>query len=125
LGALRPRPDAGAQGEAPAGPQGEAAGLLVLDAGPQGLAAPWPAGAGPQGLLAGCPRFAGAQGLVGPHGLRVACASRIGFPVAATAPGAGAVTAMVAASVDRLPARRADLVRFFGMWACPFSRRGR
>lgn len=115
FGAPRPGAEAGAQGELPAGPHGDSAGLPA--AGAQGLAVPCPEedDAGPHGLAAGCPDCAGPQGLPGPHGLRAACASRIGFSAAATGVGAGAVAIMAAASVDRLPAKSADFMCFVCM----------
>ncbi len=83
---------------------------MRLRLGAQGLSVPDVAG--PQGLGAAVPRpVAGPQGLPGPHGLRIACANWIGFSAAATGVGAGAVAAIVAASVDRLPASMADFSR--------------
>jgi hypothetical protein len=106
---------AGAQGLA--GPQG-AAGFFSLFplAGAQGLPAAGPQGlaaAGPQGLplrMSGFPA-AGPQGLLGPHGLRIVCATRSGLSAAATGVEAAAVAAIAAAMVDRLPANNADFSR--------------
>jgi hypothetical protein len=104
-GPRRP-PVAGAHGLA-AGEQGEAEGPRP-DAGEHGLAA-LPLD-GEQGPCTALPRpRPGAQGLPGPHGLRAACAICIGL--AATGVGAAAVTATAAATVDRLPASSADLIR--------------
>jgi hypothetical protein len=111
-GAALEWPEAGAQGLPELlGPQGAAAGRLL--AGAQGLAPPWPE-AGAHGLprIAGRP---GAQGLPGPQGLRMFCASCIGFSAAATGVGAGAVAAIAAAMVERPPASRAVFIRMIGI----------